>query len=221
MVDRATLEYYICERGEEATMALFKLTQKQMDTAIYGKPLKENKTFTFKEKEYIPYTPSNSPDLVHLERVINENYSQLFKGSIFKKWNINTRSLTQEDIFQDGLLRLLKGADTFTYVDDETTLRFIKHALKADRINAIEANRTAIEFKSVLREIVNSESQESYYDENPIDNLRLTEPLTDREKAICELFKKGYNQTEIAENIGVTKQVIFKQKKRIQEKIIL
>ncbi|RKX68558.1 hypothetical protein DRP53_10515 [candidate division WOR-3 bacterium] len=47
---------------------------------------------------------------------------------------------------------------------------------------------------------------------------KIREILTEREWMVCVLLSEGYNQTEIAERLGITQQMVSKMVRKIREK---
>jgi len=218
--DRDTTTYYISSIGEEATKLLFHLTDGQLDNILEDKVFGEPVSFRFKEKskEYKEFTSSSSPDLKELERVITENYREFYKMLVLDKWKINTRSLSREDVLQEGLLSILKNADSFKYVDYETTKRYIKHALKGDRLNAERDSRLTQDNHNIFREVAFKEEGFEELD-SLANNVDFIDSLSPNQFIIFNLLIEGNTQEAIAEQTGVTQPMIFKQAKIIKKKI--
>lgn len=211
--NKEILEWYVVERGTEGTMKLFNLTEKQFDKLFYPQAAGESDRWTYTEpKEYEEWTPVITPDTIQLARVIDKYYNELRKTKVNNKLKINTRSLSQEDIFHNTLLSLFKNGKSFKYTSDEDTIHFINKAFKKDKFDELTLSKIA--------ESKNTEMMVDFtdYDEADryIEDVAILDGLTPREKEVAELFMKGYTLTEVAVEFNVSRQYVNKIKNQLK-----
>lgn len=196
--DRKTIEFYISDVGVNETMNLFHITEKEINNILDDKVFGESSTFKFRETsdEYIEWEPVYNPEL---HRVIVENYKMLRTYAVKNKWTINSRGISQEDMFHSMLLSALKSK-TFQYINDELTLHFIRTSLKKLKIDVLRRD-IATRLKTADIGILNDnrgtlEAQFEY--ENEAMNT-----LTSKQKSVLNLLLEGYNQVDVSTELGI------------------
>lgn len=214
--NKEILEWYVVERGTEGTMKLFNLTEKQFDKLFYPQAAGESDRWTYTEpKEYEEWIPVITPDTIQLARVIDKYYTELRKTKVNNKLKINTRSLSQEDIFHNTLLSLFKNGKSFKYTSDEDTIHFINKAFKKDKMNELTLSKIAESKNTELMVDFTDYDEEDRY----IEDVAILDGLTIREKAVAELLIAGNTFTEIASILNITKGRIYQLKEAIKLKV--
>lgn len=139
---REELEYHLCDIGLDLTMSRYHVTAKEVEAVLNAKVYGESPRFKYVERNRDPrLSPvENGVNVIELYRVIKENYDAIHDFVAKDKLTINNQSLTKEDIFHNTLLRILKDAGSFVYVDDETTIHMINKSIKNTSLNELKAN---------------------------------------------------------------------------------
>ena len=128
-----------------------------------------------------------------------------------------------EDIIQCGMLGLCKAADKW----DETKSKFSTFAIICIRTEIQAEFRKRAKHQGVLSldyEVDNGEDGTCSFgdyvvgeeDVGYVDIGVNLDSLTDREKEVAELLTSGLCQVEVAEKLGVSKQYIWKVKRKIK-----
>jgi len=212
--DREELQYYVVELGIEGAKELFKLSEKQFDKLFYPQVLGgESDRWTFTEpKEYSEWEPVLTEDTIQLARVISENYKVLRKSKVNNKLTINSRSLSQEDIFHNTLISLFKNGSSFKYISDEDTIHLINRAFKTDKIDAHR--------DSIVSNHRNTEAMVDFTDyyeaDDYIENVVYLNQLTPKQKEVANYWVEGLDTTEIALKIGKSKSTVYRIKDEIR-----
>lgn len=175
-LSKEDLEYHISDRGLAWTLKTFKMTEKQAETIICGKVFGESDRFVFIiKKPPEPLEMPKSDGAVEMYRVIQKYYAKIKKQWVRDKFTVNSRSETQDDVFHDSLLSILKNSFAFLYVDDQNTLNFINRAIRKDcddNLILVElAKEKSAEFKLIIYARDNGELQgnSKYSEEGKFD----------------------------------------------------
>lgn len=131
-----------------------------------------------------------------------------------------------EEVMQEGMLGLCKAADTY----DESKSVFSTYACTCilNQIKMWFRNNKKHNQNLSLDYTISSDEGEvvSFMDTlvgsedvDYIDYQNLFGDLSDTEKTICELLKRGYNQIEIGEKIGKSRTGVNKVKRRVESKV--
>lgn len=185
------------------TFNVFTLTGEKEQTDNLGR----NPTEVNNPARYVPPAekeerPSWSMDVKELKRVVSENYETLFNESGAHISNIiNSRSMSQYDIFAEGLTRMLYANADFHYVNDFQTLDYIRTRLKR-HVNTEEVDarrKPTLPYRDDL--LSNSVAPEEY---NPLEGINT------KDKEVIKLCMAGYTQKEIGEKLGISQPTVHR-----------
>ena len=196
--DKETIIYHLTDIGIDKTCILLKMTEEQVNKVLDDKVFGESPNFRYKEdtREYITWEPLFNPELF---RVINKNYFSFKTYAVRNKLLINTRAISQEDVFHNCLLSAIRDKK-FQYIDDETTMHYLKKILKQERLNQITLSNITIK-KGIEIGVLNKDNKinaEVFEFESEI-----IKTLTPKQKSVFLLLLQGFSKTEIGEKLGV------------------
>lgn len=138
--DRDKLDQFIYDYGMDEALDYFQLTDKQAENILFS-PVIDRKKGKVSDIESILeiLVDINMEKAFPIYLTIRDNYSDLKRRYIWSNdtQKINVRSENQEDKFHNALIRVMTNLSRFEYVDEKTTLEYVKSRLffqtKADR----------------------------------------------------------------------------------------
>ena len=185
------LEYYISDIGLSKTLIQYKLSEKEADNLLNGKVYGESKRFKYVERnrEHASIETVLTPDKIQLNRVISENYNSLYKYVVRDKWTVNSRANSQEDIFHNSLLAILKG--DFIHKSDEETIYFLRHVFKMTALNELKAVKLTQDKNDQFKQLFQpgTTEQPEINDDFLIKNNGFLNDLSEKQRRIID-FKK-------------------------------
>lgn len=125
-VTKEVLDQSIYDLGWQKALDKWQLSDLQAENILFKKVPKERPEKQKIEKS-ITLDQSNV-DIIW--KVISKHYKQLRKLYVwYDTSTINVRSETKEDKFHNALIKIVEKLDKFKYIDDNTTLAYIKTRL--------------------------------------------------------------------------------------------
>lgn len=150
-----------------------------------------------------------------LFKIINENYESFEKYAVRNKFLVNSRAVSQEDMFHNCLLSAIRDKN-FKYIDDETTLHYLRKILKQIKLNEITLSKITMikgmEIGVLIKGITNTQDEFEF-------ELEILNTLTDKQRKIYDLLIEGWSKTDIAEKLNVHITTIIGHIKLIRKKL--
>lgn len=202
--------FYLCELGMEKTMKLLHLTEEQIDSYIYPKPVPREKPVTeiiIKEEKYVEWEECENKALVsYLQR----NYAKLRRIFVKDIYKVDSNAYNAEDRLHIGLLRILNNRD-FKETDTQNIERYVNRSLKLNGMDFYRTSKAIAEKQKQYEEVISIEV--------PVE-VELNEyQLTPQESNVLSLLVQGYAMKEIAPKISTSYETVRKIRDRLKYKV--
>jgi predicted DNA-binding protein YlxM (UPF0122 family) len=219
-----TLEFYVSELGWDGAMELFDLTESEANRITFGAKVvrdTNDNIYSIIEKPYMELEEPKSANTKLLKSIIESRYDDLRKLFVKDTEEINVRALSDEDIFHNGLLTVLKYEHpNFKFVDKENSYLYVVKAIRFGIKSEIRENAKQILRNMAYTEYIDVPVQDN--EENKYTILRDDEfvnTLTAQQRLVVSYIIDGYSQVDIAKNIQVDKSRVTRIVGEIKLKI--
>lgn len=218
---REDLEFFISDIGLEKTLLLYNMSEKAANNLLNGKVYGESDRFVYRDRipEKKLIETILTPDKIQLCRIIKENYKALYKYVVRDKWTVNGRGTSQEDIFHNSLLAILKS--NFIYKSDQETLNLLRHVFKNQTLGEVSAIKIDKEKKAQFQHLFKEETAEQpqISDTFLLKNPLFLDELSKKQRQIVQLIADGNTSSEISKIVGIDIRAFSDYRKRIGVKI--
>lgn len=143
-ISKEVLDQCIYDLGWQKALIKLELSELQAENILFKKVPKEREAKEKVVKERI--IDLDKANIIW--SVLAKNYKKLWKLYNYRTDIINVinvRSESTEDKFHNAIIKLVETLERFNYIDDETTLEYIKSRLffekKADNTNDYRLNK--------------------------------------------------------------------------------